>query len=165
MAGTLALLGTVVLAIALVIVMHPDILSPQGPQYVSPARRITTVVIALVLAFIVYVGVSRIDELFSSDLAQDPDKARRQLVGYGALSALLFGGLWSFIGPKDFGRRIPLRISHGALGGLAIWAAITFATSRTVSRYPRLPTSERDMSPSRARTWLSCLSIPSMFRE
>ena len=135
MAGTLALLATVVLAIALVIVMHPDILSPQGPQYVSPARRITTVVIALVLAFIVYVGVSRIDELFSSDLAQDPDKARRQLVGYGALSALLFGGLWSFIGPKDFGRRIPLRISHGALGGLAIWAAITFAT--LLSSQPR----------------------------
>jgi hypothetical protein len=135
MAGTLALLATVIMAIALVIVMHPDILSRQGPQYVSPARRITTVAIALILAFIVYVGVSRIDELFSRDLAQDPDVARRRLVGYGALSALLFGGVWSFIGPKDFGRRIPLRISHGALGGLSIWAAITFAT--LLSSQPR----------------------------
>jgi hypothetical protein len=131
----LAVTANVILAVALVIVMHPDILSRQGPQYVSPARRITTVIIAFVLAFLVYRGVQSIDQLFSTDLANDPDKARRQLIGLGALSALLFGGLWSFIGPKDFGRRIPLRISHGALGGLAVWAAVSFATM--LSTQPR----------------------------
>jgi len=131
----LAVTANVILAVALVIVMHPDILSRQGPQYVSPARRITTLIIAFVLAFFVYRGVQSVDQLFSTDLANDPDKARRQLIGLGALSALLFGGVWSFIGPKDFGRRIPLRISHGALGGLAVWAAVSFATM--LSTQPR----------------------------
>lgn len=125
---TLAVTATVIMAIALVVVMHPDILSRQGPQYVSPARRITTVAIAFALAFLLYRGTLDIDGLFSTDLAQDPDKARRQLIGIGAISAVLFGGIWSFVGPKDFGRRIPLRISHGALGGIAVWAAVAFAT-------------------------------------
>jgi hypothetical protein len=128
MGTTLAVLAVVIMAIALVVIMHPDILSRQGPQYVSPARRITTVAIAFVLAFIVYAGTSRIDDLLTSTISSDPDRARRNLVGFAAISVILFGGVWSFIGPKDFGRRIPLRISHGALGGLAVWAAITFAT-------------------------------------
>ena len=128
MESTLAVIAVIILAVALVIIMHPDILSRQGPQYVSPARRITTVVIAFVMAFIIYAGVGKIDNLFSSTLGTDPDKARRQLVGFAALSIILFGSIWSFIGPKDFGRRIPLRVSHGALGGLAVWAAIVFAT-------------------------------------
>jgi hypothetical protein len=125
---TLAVTATVIMAIALVIVMHPDILSRQGPQYVSPARRISTVAIAFVLAFLLFRGTLNIDAIFSTDLAQDPDKARRQLIGLGAISAVVFGAIWSFVGPKDFGRRIPLRISHGALGGIAVWAAIAFAT-------------------------------------
>jgi len=128
MGTTLAVLAVVIMAIALVVVMHPDILSRQGPQYVSPARRITTVAIAFVLAFLMFAGTSRIDDLLTSTITSDPDRARRNLVGFAAISAILFGGVWSFIGPKDFGRRIPLRISHGALGGLAVWAAITFAT-------------------------------------
>lgn len=131
----LAVTANVILAVALVIVMHPDILSRQGPQYVSPGRRITTVIIAFVLAFLVYRGVQAIDQLFSADLVHDTSRARREWVGLGALSALLFGGVWSFIGPKDFGRRIPLRISHGALGGLAVWAAVSFATM--LSSQPR----------------------------
>jgi hypothetical protein len=45
------------------------------------------------------------------------------------------GGSWSFIGPKDFGRRIPLRVSHGALGGIALWAAVSLAT--LLSSQPR----------------------------
>ena len=125
----LAVIATVVMAIALIAVMHPDILVRQGPQYVSPARRITTVVVAFVLAFLLYRLVLTVDTLLSSDsLATDPDRARRQLVGLGALSAIVFGGIWSFIGPKDFGRRIPLRISHGALGGIAVWGAVALAT-------------------------------------
>ncbi len=132
---TLAVAANVILAIALVIIMHPDILSRQGPQYVSPARRITTVVIAFILAFLVYKGVTAIDNFFSSDVASDLDRHRREWIGLGALSALIFGGIWSFIGPKDFGRRIPLRISHGALGGLAVWAAVSLATM--LSAQPR----------------------------
>lgn len=132
MGGTMAVIAVVILAIALVIVMHPDILSRQGPQYVSPARRILTVAIAFVLAFVIYVAVWRIDDLVAS---QAGDGSRRRLIGYAALSLIMFGGIWSFIGPKDFGRRIPLRISHGALGGLGVWAAITFAT--LLSREPR----------------------------
>ena len=131
----LAVAANVVLAIALVVVMHPDILSRQGPQYVSPARRITTVVIAFVLAFLVYKGVTAIDQFFSSDITSDLDRHRREWIGLGALSALIFGAIWSFIGPKDFGRRIPLRISHGALGGLAVWAAVSLATM--LSAQPR----------------------------
>jgi hypothetical protein len=73
--------------------------------------------------------VLTVDSLFSFDtLTADPDRARRELVGLGALSAIIFGGIWSFIGPKDFGRRIPLRISHGALGGIAVWGAVALAT-------------------------------------
>ena len=128
MGTTLAVLAVVIMAIALVVVMHPDILSREGPQYVSPARRITTVAIAFLLAFMMYVGTSQIDDLLTSTITSDPDRARRSLVGIAAISVIIFGGVWSFIGPKDFGRRIPLRISHGALGGLAVWAAITFAT-------------------------------------
>jgi len=132
---TLAVLAVVVLAIALIVVMHPDILARQGPQYVSPARRITTVVIALLLAFVIYWSVGRIDDLLSGTWSSNVDKARRELLGFAALALILFGAIWSFIGPKDFGRRIPLRISHGALGGLGVWAAITFATM--LSREPR----------------------------
>ncbi len=125
----LALAATIVMAIALIIVMHPDILARQGPQYVSPARRITTVIVAFVLAFLLYRLVLTIDGLFSFDtLTANPDRARRELVGLGAVSAIVFGGIWSFIGPKDFGRRIPLRISHGALGGIAVWGAVALAT-------------------------------------
>ncbi|HVO35349.1 MAG TPA: hypothetical protein VMT21_07280 [Gemmatimonadales bacterium] len=125
----LAVTATVIMAIALIIVMHPDILARQGPQYVSPARRITTVVVAFVMAFLMYRLVIVVDGLFSFDsLTADPDRARRQLVGLGAISAILFGGVWSYIGPKDFGRRIPLRISHGALGGIAVWGAVALAT-------------------------------------
>jgi hypothetical protein len=125
----LAVTATVIMAIALIIVMHPDILARQGPQYVSPARRITTVVVAFVMAFLMYRLVITVDNLFSFDsLTADPDKARRQLVGLGAISAIVFGGIWSYIGPKDFGRRIPLRISHGALGGIAVWGAVALAT-------------------------------------
>jgi hypothetical protein len=129
-AGTLlAVAATVIMAIALIIVMHPDILARQGPQYVSPARRITTVLVAFVLAFLMYRLVLTVDNLFSFDtLTADPDRARRELVGLGAVSAIVFGGIWSFIGPKDFGRRIPLRISHGALGGIAVWGAVALAT-------------------------------------
>jgi hypothetical protein len=61
-------------------------------------------------------------------MSGDPDRARRQLIGFAALAMILFGGIWSFIGPKDFGRRIPLRIQHGAMGGVAVWGAIVFAT-------------------------------------
>lgn len=135
MGSTLAVLAVVILAIALVIVMHPDILSRQGPQYVSPARRITTVAIAFLMAFLIYVGVGRLDDLLTTRMATDADAARKQLVGYVALSILMFGGIWSFIGPKDFGRRIPLRVSHGALGGVAVWGAICFATM--LSSQPR----------------------------
>ena len=125
----LAVAATVVMAVALTIVMHPDILARQGPQYVSPARRITTVIVAFVLAFLMYRLVLTVDNLFSFDtLTADPDRARRELVGLGAVSAIIFGGIWSFIGPKDFGRRIPLRISHGALGGIAVWGAVALAT-------------------------------------
>ncbi len=125
----LAVSATVIMAIALIVVMHPDLLVRQGPQYVSPARRITTVVVAFVLAFVMYRLVIAIDNLFSFDtLVTNPDRARRELVGLGALSAIIFGGIWSFIGPKDFGRRIPLRISHGALGGIAVWGAVALAT-------------------------------------
>ncbi len=132
----LAVTAVIVMAVALVIVMHPDILARQGPQYVSPARRITTVVVAFVLAFLMYRLVLTVDGLFSFDtLSSDPDKARRQLIGLGALSAIAFGGIWSYIGPKDFGRRIPLRISHGALGGIAVWGAVALAT--LLSSQPR----------------------------
>jgi len=125
----LAVLATVIMAVALIVVMHPDLLVRQGPQYVSPARRITTVVVAFILAFVMYRLVIAVDNLFSFDtLASNPDRARRELVGLGALCAILFGGIWSFIGPKDFGRRIPLRISHGALGGIAVWGAVAIAT-------------------------------------
>ena len=125
----LAVTATVVMAIALIVVMHPDIMVRQGPQYVSPARRITTVVVAFVMAFVMYRLVIAVDNLFSFDtLATNPDRARRELVGLGALAAIVFGGIWSFIGPKDFGRRIPLRISHGALGGIAVWGAVALAT-------------------------------------
>ena len=125
----LAVTATVVMAIALVVVMHPDILVRQGPQYVSPARRITTVVMAFIMAFLMYRLVIAVDSVFSFDaLATNPDKARRELVGLGALAAIVFGGVWSYIGPKDFGRRIPLRISHGALGGIAVWGAVAIAT-------------------------------------
>ncbi|HXY69612.1 MAG TPA: hypothetical protein VEH62_09185 [Gemmatimonadales bacterium] len=125
----LAVTATVVMAVALIVVMHPDILVRQGPQYVSPARRITTVVVAFVMAFLMYRLVIAVDSVFSFDtLASNPDKARRELVGLGALCAIGFGGVWSFIGPKDFGRRIPLRISHGALGGIAVWGAVALAT-------------------------------------
>ena len=125
----LAVSATVIMAIALIVVMHPDILVRQGPQYVSPARRITTVLVAFVMAFLMYRLVIAIDNLFSFDaLVSNPDRARRELVGLGALSAIVFAGVWSFIGPKDFGRRIPLRISHGALGGIAVWGAVALAT-------------------------------------
>ena len=125
----LAVTATVVMAIALIVVMHPDIMVRQGPQYVSPARRITTVVVAFIMAFLMYRLVIAVDSVFSFDaLATNPDKARRELVGLGALLAIVFGGVWSFIGPKDFGRRIPLRISHGALGGIAVWGAVAIAT-------------------------------------
>jgi hypothetical protein len=125
--STLVILAIVILAIALVVVMHPDILSRQGPQYVSPGRRITTVAVAFALAFLIYYTVGKIDDIFQSRvaMASAPGKA---LIGYAAVFAIAFGGVWSFVGPKDFGRRIPLRISHGALGGLGVWAAITFAT-------------------------------------
>jgi len=132
----LAVTATVIMAVALIIVMHPDILARQGPQYVSPARRITTVVVAFVMAFLMYRLVLIVDGLFSFDtLSADPDRARRQLVGLGAVSAIVFGGVWSYIGPKDFGRRIPLRISHGALGGIAVWGAVALAT--LLSSQPR----------------------------
>jgi hypothetical protein len=132
----LAVSATLIMAIALIIVMHPDILARQGPQYVSPARRITTVVVAFVMAFLMYRLVLTVDGLFSFDtLSADPDRARRQLVGLGAVSAIVFGGIWSYIGPKDFGRRIPLRISHGALGGIAVWGAVALAT--VLSSQPR----------------------------
>jgi len=125
----LVVLATVVMAVALIVVMHPDILVRQGPQYVSPARRITTVIVAFLLALLMYHLVLALDNVFSFDtLATNPDRARRELVGLGALSAIVFGGVWSFIGPKDFGRRIPLRISHGALGGIAVWGAVALAT-------------------------------------
>jgi hypothetical protein len=132
----LAVTATVVMAISLIVVMHPDILVRQGPQYVSPARRITTVIVAFVLSFLMYRLVISVDNLFSFDtLTADPDRARRELVGLGALSAIVFGGIWSFIGPKDFGRRIPLRISHGAMGGIAVWGAVALAT--LLSSQPR----------------------------
>ena len=132
----LAVAANLVMVIALIIVMYPDILARQGPQYVSPARRILTVVVAFVLAFLMYRGVNQIDTVFSSDaIGQDPAGARRQLFGIAALAAIIFGGVWSFIGPKDFGRRIPLRVSHGALGGIALWASVSLAT--LLSSQPR----------------------------
>ncbi len=131
----LAVAANLVMVIALIIVMYPDILARQGPQYVSPARRIFTVVVAFVLAFLMFRGVNRIDDIFGSDIGQDPGAARRALFGLAALSAIIFGAVWSFIGPKDFGRRIPLRISHGALGGIALWAAVSLAT--LLSSQPR----------------------------
>jgi hypothetical protein len=127
--NTLTVLAVLVMTVALIVVMHPDILARQGPQYVSPARRVTTVVVAFVMAFLMYRLVQIVDSLFSFDtLMADADRARRELVGLGALSAIVFGGIWSYIGPKDFGRRIPLRISHGALGGIAVWGAVALAT-------------------------------------
>ncbi len=132
--STLVIIAIVILAIALVVVMHPDILSREGPQYVSPARRITTVAVAFALAFLMYYAVGKIEDLFQSRVAVASAPGRR-LIGYAALFAIAFGGIWSFVGPKDFGRRIPLRISHGALGGLGVWAAITFATM--LSNQPR----------------------------
>jgi hypothetical protein len=85
--------------------------------------------VAFVLALVMYRLVQSVDNLFSFDtLTTNPDRARRELIGLGALSAIVFGGVWSFIGPKDFGRRIPLRISHGALGGIAVWGAVALAT-------------------------------------
>jgi hypothetical protein len=124
----LAVAANLVMVIALIVVMYPDILARQGPQYVSPARRILTVVVAFVLAFLMYRGVNKIDDIFGSDIGANPGAARRQLFGIAALSAIVFGAVWSFIGPKDFGRRIPLRISHGALGGIALWASVSLAT-------------------------------------
>jgi hypothetical protein len=131
----LAVAANLVMVIALIIVMYPDILARQGPQYVSPSRRILTVVVAFVLAFLMYRGVNRVDDIFGSDIGQNPAAARRALFGLAALSAIVFGAVWSFIGPKDFGRRIPLRISHGALGGIALWAAVSLAT--ILSSQPR----------------------------
>jgi hypothetical protein len=131
----LAVAANLVMVIALIIVMYPDILARQGPQYVSPARRILTVVVAFVLAFLMYRGVNKIDDIFGSDIGANPGAARRQLFGIAAVSAIMFGSIWSFIGPKDFGRRIPLRISHGALGGIALWAAVSLAT--LLSSQPR----------------------------
>lgn len=131
----LAVAANLVMVIALIVVMYPDILARQGPQYVSPARRILTVVVAFVLAFLMYVGVGRIDDTFGPDIGQNAAAARRALFGLAALAALLFGGVWSFIGPKDFGRRVPLRISHGALGGIALWASVSLAT--LLSSQPR----------------------------
>lgn len=131
----LAVAANLVMVIALIIVMYPDILARQGPQYVSPSRRILTVVVAFVLAFLMYRGVNRIDDIFGSDIGQNPGAARRALFGLAALSAIVFGAVWSFIGPKDFGRRIPLRVSHGALGGIALWAAVSLAT--ILSSQPR----------------------------
>jgi hypothetical protein len=131
----LAVAANLVMVIALIIVMYPDILARQGPQYVSPSRRILTVVVAFVLAFLMYRGVNRVDDIFGSDIGQNPAAARRALFGLAAISAIVFGAVWSFIGPKDFGRRIPLRISHGALGGIALWAAVSLAT--ILSSQPR----------------------------
>jgi len=131
----LAVAANIVMVIALIVVMYPDILARQGPQYVSPARRILTLVVAFVLAFLMYRGVNQIDDVFTSDIGADPSGARRQLFGLAALAAIIFAGVWSFIGPKDFGRRIPLRISHGALGGIALWSSVSLAT--LLSSQPR----------------------------
>ena len=126
---TLAVSANIIMVIALIVVMYPDILARQGPQYVSPARRILTVVVAFVLAFLMYLGVNKIDAIFQADtISADPSGARRDLFGLAALAAIVFGSVWSFIGPKDFGRRIPLRISHGALSGISLWAAVSLAT-------------------------------------
>jgi hypothetical protein len=135
MGTALAVAANLVMVIALIVVMYPDILARQGPQYVSPARRILTVVVAFVLAFLMYRGVNQIDNVFTSDIGADPSGARRQLFGIAALAAIVFAGVWSFIGPKDFGRRIPLRISHGALGGIALWSSVSLAT--LLSSQPR----------------------------
>ena len=131
----LGVAANLVMVIALIVVMYPDILARQGSQYVSPARRILTVVVAFVLAFLMYRGVNQIDNVFTSDIGADPSGARRQLFGLAALAAIVFAGVWSFIGPKDFGRRIPLRISHGALGGIALWSSVSLAT--LLSSQPR----------------------------
>jgi len=131
----LAVAANIVMVIALIIVMYPDILARQGPQYVSPVRRILTVAVAFVLAFLMYRGVNQIDNIFTSDIGADPSGARRQLFGLAALAAIIFAGVWSFIGPKDFGRRIPLRVSHGALGGIALWSSVSLAT--LLSSQPR----------------------------
>lgn len=131
----LAVAANLVMVIALIVVMYPDILARQGSQYVSPARRILTVVVAFVLAFLMYRGVNQIDNVFTSDIGADPTGARRQIFGLAALAAIVFAGVWSFIGPKDFGRRIPLRISHGALGGIALWSSVSLAT--LLSSQPR----------------------------
>jgi hypothetical protein len=135
MGTALAVAANLVMVIALIVVMYPDILARQGPQYVSPARRILTVGVAFVLAFLMYKGVNQIDNVFTSDIGADPGGARRQLFGLAALAAIVFAGVWSFIGPKDFGRRIPLRISHGALGGIALWSSVSLAT--LLSSQPR----------------------------
>jgi hypothetical protein len=136
LADPVTVAAAAIAAIAVVIVMHPDILSAQGPQYVSPARRLLTVVVAFFLAFLLVWGVVKIDGWLSVDVrTSDPDLVRRKLVGLALLAALLFGGIWSFIGPKDFGRRIPLRVSHGALGGIALWAAISLATLLALPAY------------------------------
>lgn len=148
----LAVAGNIVMVIALIVVMYPDILARQGPQYVSPARRILTVVVAFVLAFLMYRGVNQIDTIFASDaIGQDPGAARRHLFGLAALAAIIFGGVWSFIGPKDFGRRIPLRISHGALSGIALWSSVSLAT--LLSSQPRA------FVHSSLDTWYTLLTI------
>ena len=108
---------------------------PSSTPSPTPVKRRERVIVPRRLkwhhhlsAFLIFAGTSRIDDLLGTVIVSDFERARRNLVGFAAISAILFGGVWSFIGPKDFGRRIPLRISHGALGGLAVWAAITFAT-------------------------------------
>jgi hypothetical protein len=116
-------LGALLVATAAVAVLHPGVFERPRPYPMSAPRQI----VAYLAALLIGVGAPLAISILALALAPDMVATTFVNLGLARTMALVFIGfaapLWMIAGPGLFNVRAAIRFGHGAVAGLAMWAA------------------------------------------
>jgi len=112
---------------ATVAVIHPGAFRRPSPYYLTPLRRITAYVSAIAIGYGMPGLLAVLGDALTPDLTTTTYLDLGAALRLAGALALVGAVIWTVAGPGVYNIRALLRFSHGALAGLAVWAACALA--------------------------------------
>jgi hypothetical protein len=112
---------------ATVAVIHPGAFRRPSPYYLTPLRRAAAYVSAVAIGYGMPGVLAALGDALTPDLTTTTYLDLGAALRLAGVLALVGAAIWTVAGPGLYNIRALLRFSHGALAGLAVWAACALA--------------------------------------